>query len=452
MMVGDRVLGVIATYHPERDYVYSGDDLDILQAMASQAAVALDNVSVFDRLETRVKFMEGINSGTHVRQQQILSEARILELIYNEISELMDADNMSIALYDEATDKVHFKLVVREGQRMPAWDTRPGLSGTGKTNEIIRTRSPILLSTEAEEENWYAKENRERYLAEPRASYLGVPMVVRKRVLGVIDLYHLENEYEYDGNDLELLQSVADQAAIALDNARLYAKTRQLQEEIIAKEQIATLGTAIAALQHRINNTFNIIVPNVTRLRKRVDMTDEEIVEILDIIERNARYTSDIIARIQEPLREVEMQDVDINAVLGEVIDMMEKQWGPDIVVVQDLDDDIPLIQAPIGQVTEVFSNLSDNACRAMDGNGRLAIASCLNSGIINVRVQDTGPGIPPRIQARLFEKPVPSKSPGGGAGLGLWLSQLMLQTLGGGVEIEKTDSTGTTMLVNIPA
>ncbi len=55
----------------------------------------------------------------------------------------------------------------------------------------------------------------------------------------------------------------------------------------------------MAALQHRINNTFNIIVPNVMRLRNRVDMSDPTIAEILTIIERNARYTSDIIKRIQ---------------------------------------------------------------------------------------------------------------------------------------------------------
>ena len=53
----------------------------------------------------------------------------------------------------------------------------------------------------------------------------------------------------------------------------------------------------MAALRHRINNTFNVIVPNVNRLKRRVDASDAEIAEILDIIERNARYTSDIIAR-----------------------------------------------------------------------------------------------------------------------------------------------------------
>jgi hypothetical protein len=129
----------------------------------------------------------------------------------------------------------------------------------------------------------------------------------------------------------------------------------------------------------------------------------------------------------------------------------MEEKWGPDIVITQDLGDNVPNIRAPIGQISEVFRNLSDNACRAIDGKGHMTVASCSSNGIIQVKVEDTGPGIPPKIQDRLFQKPVPSDEPGGGAGLGLWLSRLMLQTIGGEVRIESTGPKGTTMLVEIP-
>jgi GAF domain-containing protein len=650
MTVGDRVLGVIATYHPTQDYVYSSDDLEMLGALANQAAIALNNTRTFDGRQTLVEFIQGVTSAPRMRGQRVLGEEQVLELIYEQANRLMNTESMSIALYDEATDVLRFGLAMRKGKRVdvekePGWEPRPGLAGRGKTNEIIRTKRPILLSTREEEEEWYAREGRERYIGERRASWLGVPMMIGERVLGVIDVYHLEKEYEYSGDDLAVLQAIANQAAVALDNATLYYDVNQQLErrvealaalsdigqtltsgirlrqaevleliyeqaqkltgaqdmyialydeetgmirfglatehgarvhydsreadmekrgrteeviftrepilhrtlddsevwynqpgrqefigrvspswlgvpmaiggkvlgviaiydwerehaydeqdlqvfssmanqaaialdnatlyyetnqkleeanqelerlyeearsEAIAAKQLATLGTAIAALQHRINNTFNIIVPSVTRLRKRVDMTDETIVQILDIIERNARYTSDIIARIQEPLREVEGQDVDINAVLDEVMSAARERW-PGISITPDLDAANPLIRAPIGQVTEVFRNLVDNACRAMNGSGQLVVASRLTDDRISVRVQDTGPGIPLGVQERLFSKPVPSKQPGGGVGLGLWLSRLMLQTIGGDVKIEKADSTGTTMLVQIP-
>ena len=119
------------------------------------------------------------------------------------------------------------------------------------------------------------------------------------------------------------------------------------------------------------------------------------------------------------------------------------------------LADPLPQIQAPIGQLTEVFRNLLDNAYRAMrEKGGKLIVHSCLADAIICVRVRDAGPGISPPIEQRLFEKPVPSKEPGGGAGLGLWLGRLMLQSIGGNITVENTSisgPTGTTMLVQFP-
>jgi len=451
MMVGEKALGVIATYHPTREYVYSSDDLRILQAMANQAAIALDNAHMFydvnQRLAALVDFSQTVTSGIRLR------EDKVLEMIYKHASKLMDTDNMYVALYDEPADTVRFGLMMVGGSSV---DVPTRKAGKGRTEEIIRTKKPILIATKKEAEGWYDEPGREDYLGrkEMLLSWLGVPMMVGQKVLGVIATYHPTREYVYTSDDLRILQALANQAAIALDNARLYTEARG---ETLAVKQLAVLGTAIAALQHRINNTFNIIVPNVARLRKRVDMTDETTVEILEIIEPNARYTSDIIKRIQEPLREIEVQDVDVNAVLNEVTSRVRNQWQNDpvrseIEISMNLDDSLPLVQAGIGQVAEVFSNLVDNAYRAMRDGGRLTLTSRYAEEEIQVRVQDTGGGIPSAVQERLFVRPVPSKEPGGGAGLGLWLSRLILQSIGGSVIIEQSDFKGTAMLVQIPA
>ena len=138
-------------------------------------------------------------------------------------------------------------------------------------------------------------------------------MQVGEKTLGVISTYHPTVEYLYTEKDLTILEGIARVAAIALENTHLYEEARG---EVIAAKQLSTLGTAIAALQHRINNTFNIIIPNVDRLRRRVSLSDPTIVEILEIIERNARYTSKIISRIQEPLKEVEITSINVNAII----------------------------------------------------------------------------------------------------------------------------------------
>jgi GAF domain-containing protein len=443
MAIGGKILGMIALYDWEREYAYDEQDLQTFSSMASQTAIALDNNQLFRDERDQRELAEALaEAGAAVSSTLRLDD--VLDHILEQVERIVNGDTFNVMLVEgDAAKVVRWRGYNRLKVAHPPTVGSLAIPEVPPLKNMMKTAEPLIISDTFADPDWVSLSGREWL-----RSYVATPICLGSRIIGFLNV-NGTRPGQFDSSDGQILLAFANYAAIAIENARLY---EEAQEEVIATKQLATLGTAIAALQHRINNTFNIIVPNVMRLRKRVDMTDETVVEILDIIERNARYTSDIISRIQEPLREVEIQDVDVNAVLDEVVDMTKEQWGPDIVIKQNLDNNIPLIQAPIGQVTEVFRNLSDNACRAMDGSGQLVIASRLVGGIISVRIEDTGLGIPPKIQGRLFEKPVPSKVPGEGAGLGLWLSQLMLQTIGGSVEIEKTDSTGTTMLVQIPA
>jgi GAF domain-containing protein/anti-sigma regulatory factor (Ser/Thr protein kinase) len=449
MLVGEKVLGMIAAYHPTHDHVYGGDDLDILQAMASQAAVALDNARLYYEVNRRLATL--VEIGKDMTAATRLGEDEVLELVHRQASKLMDTDNMYIALYDGVSDTVRFGLAFVDGKRIDLETTsgyQPRQGGRGLTEEIIRARESRLFSTKADGNAWYAGAGRKEYVGIVSSSWLGVPMMVGDRVLGVIAAYHPIREYVYSGEDLEVLQGIASQAARALENARLY-------EESVADQKLKALGTVAATLQHRMNNTFAIIVPNLTLLKRRIDMSDPDIAEIIDIIERNSRLTSDVINRIQASLQETELQEVDVNAALNEVVNTAKelRKSSPHafVEVALDLDVSLPSIHAPVGQVTEVFRNLVDNAYCAMPKGGLLTVSSCFAEGEIDIRIQDTGVGIPPWMKQRLFKQPVPSREPGGGAGLGLWLSQLVLQSIGGRAIIERSDASGTTILVRIP-
>ncbi len=454
MLVGERVLGAIAVYHPDREDVYTKDDQYILQAMANQAAVALDNADMFfnanKRLAALVKFGEWVGASIH------LGEPVVLKLVHESASEVVDTGNMYVALYDPLEDSVRFGFAYIDGKPVdtvtdPRW--QPRKAGQGRTEEVIRTRQSLFHATGEEARAWYDKKEHKEYLNQPLASWMGVPMLVGDRVLGAVAVYHPTKDYAFTGEDLQALQGIANQAAIALDNARLYENAR---EEVIVTRQLAVLGTAMAALQHRINNSFNVIIPCVARLRKRVNMEDPTMRQILEIIERNAQYTSQLIHRILEPLQEQKQQGVNINAVLGNLANEAAELWKmgparPNVSVTLQLDESIPTIRVPIGQVSEVFRNLIENASRAMPEGGKLSLLSCQDKGKICVRVADTGSGIPPAIRPRLFRKPVSSAGPESSTGLGLWLSQLMLQSFGGEIEVEKSDPNGTVMLVKIP-
>ncbi|MBE2222031.1 MAG: HAMP domain-containing histidine kinase [Anaerolineae bacterium] len=271
------------------------------------------------------------------------------------------------------------------------------------------------------------------------------------------ELTAVDASYWMERRPEEISQDEKNFIEASLEKRERLGRQRNIEAELKATQDLATLGTALGAIQHRINNTLNIVSPNIERLRKRVDAEDEDTVEILDIIDRNVHYTAQIIYRIQEALRG-ERQRMNLNRILLDVAKQTLTQWqavikDDEIVISTELDENLDNIvfDWPIGQITEVFTNLANNACRAMPEGGRLDIVSKLDGNLIKVRVIDTGSGIPDSILPRLFTRPVPTKKTGGTSGLGLYLGSLIVQSLRGSIEIEATGPQGTTVLVIIP-
>jgi GAF domain-containing protein len=263
MMVADRAIGVIATYHPDQDFVYNQDDLEILQAIANQAAIALDNSRLYyditGRREALVEFGQAMTSGIR------LHENKILDLIYKQASKLMETGNLYIALYDDTTDIVRFGLAYQKGKRIDVnkeagWESRK--AGKGKTEEIIQTKKPIFNATKTEAEEWYKQSGREEYIGTIFPSWVGVPMMVADKAIGVIATYHPDQDFVYDQDDLEILQAIANQAAVALENSALYQNVQKRREQL---ERVRKVANAITReLDSQI--CMNIILEETMKL------------------------------------------------------------------------------------------------------------------------------------------------------------------------------------------
>jgi GAF domain-containing protein len=458
MLLGNRVLGVIAVFDPEEEFLYTSDDLHVLQALANQTAIALDNARRYHYVSAKLTGL--MEFGQKITESIYLSKHEILSYIHENVGEYLDTDNMYIALLDslDGQEIIRFELSYRNGKR-EQWIPRPALAG--RTGEIIKTLKPIFLPTREDVENWFKEHPGDKELSYS-ASWMGVPMMIGNRVLGVIGSDRPEGEQWFTEEDLDILQALANLAAIALENSRLYNEAR---DDLIAQRKLASMGSAMAAIEHRINNTLNIIVPNLNRLRKRVDTNNSEIQEILDIIDRNTRYTTQLLKRIQTPLQEVTRVDVDINAIVNEIFTSQRTEWAADsthtlIDATLEVDERIPVLRLPEGQISEVILNLIQNAFRALNkayqakgqSGAKLQVSTALKDDKIFIRAQDNVPGgIAKAVQQRLFIKPVPSKTPGEGSGLGLWLSKLIMESIAGDICIESTGLLGTIMLIEIP-
>ena len=162
----------------------------------------------------------------------------LLQLIYKQTSRVLYAENMFIGLYEPSTEQVNFVFShnvdeIAPGTRVPASE--------GLTGEILRTRRPVFMRRDG---GANAPAGDEETIGTPAAAWLGVPMLLGNRVLGVIAVQHYSDSNAYDETHQMLLGAIAGQAAIALENARLFQETTRRAEEMAA---LAEIGNDIAA-------------------------------------------------------------------------------------------------------------------------------------------------------------------------------------------------------------
>jgi GAF domain-containing protein len=277
-----KVIGVLylnAT-QPRR---FRKEDLSFLRTLADQAAIAIEKVRLYEHisrdLERRIKALE-VLSGIYEKIIRVGVESidGILDLIYTEIAKVVDLTDAQVqfAFYDETKDEVIFPLAierdcdveidkVRWARREPKYKAEVAAGDEGEdgmviqykprasrvrpglTEYVIREKKPLLIEKDFE------KEATSRGIevwptfgikARPTYCWLGVPMVVQDRVIGIISIQSLEQENAFDEYQVELLSSVASQAAVAIENARLFDREKRWAQALTALQDIGVKITA----------------------------------------------------------------------------------------------------------------------------------------------------------------------------------------------------------------
>lgn len=229
---------------------------------------------------------------------------------------------------------------------------------------------------------------------------------------------------------------------------RLY----QTQAQVMHQEKLAGIGQLAAGVAHEIGNPLTAIDSLVQLLA--ADTDDEVTRERVRTIQGQVDRISEIVhnmADLSRPLAH-EAQMVDVNVVLQSVLRLVHydarfRNVEPTVT----LADDLPPVWSVEDHLFGVFLNLVLNAVDAMPAGGRLGIASSQVGDVVEVRVRDTGHGIPIEDQARIFEPYFTTKGVGHGTGLGLSVCREFLDRLGGDITVESEPGAGSTFVVRIP-
>lgn len=256
--------------------------------------------------------------------------------------------------------------------------------------------------------------------------------------------------------DKKVLALLAHYAALAIQNADRQEELRHAHARRAVAETFAALGDIAANLLHQLNNKIGTIPVRVEGIQMKSSAhveADTYLAANLSEIEASAREAMTIVRENMALLRPLRPTPISIASCVAQAL--VEVGPPPGVTVEQRGLEGLPRVLGTSQSVKLVFVNLIENATHAMGGQGtqRLTISGEAAAGAVTVSVSDTGPGIPPDMTERIFELEVSggAVNHAGKLGFGLWWVRTLLARLGGTIRVENNPAGGACFRLSLP-
>ena len=301
---------------------------------------------------------------------------------------------------------------------------------------------------------------------------LVIPLKYQNRVVGVLCAIRDEGARPFSEFDLEISQILGTQAAISIENARLYSEihkkmvelkesNKQLQEaqyQLIQAGRLATVGELAGGVAHEIGNPLFAISGIIEILLQRAEKESftSKTVQYLKAVHKQIVRVQGIANNLLKFARgaKVEKTALKINDIVAEVVSILNEQLIKNKIVLNtELDQNIPQIVGDGNQLQQVVLNLLINAKDAMPEGGRISIKTTYRQDkqCVELSFSDTGCGIAPDILDKIFDPFFTTKKVGKGTGLGLSVSYGIIKQHKGDITVCSSLNQGTTFFVTLP-
>jgi signal transduction histidine kinase len=331
---------------------------------------------------------------------------------------------------------------------------------------VIRTHDSVILD-DASRPNLFSDDNYLR--GRHTKSILCLPLIKQGRLTGLIYLENRLTSSAFTADRTAVLELLAAQAAISLENTRLYSdlqerevKAHETQMALAHANRVTTMGQLTASIAHEVNQPIAAVVTNAHAALRFLGSHPadlEEVRQALDAIIRDGNRAGNVIGRIRDLIKKLPARqaELDINQAILEVIEMIRSELLRNHVALQtELANGLPLTRGDRIQVQQIVLNLIMNAVEAMadvgDGPRDLLVSTAedISNGMVVVTVRDSGPGLPPESLERLFDPFYTTKT--GGMGMGLSICRSIIEAHGGRVWAAATAPRGASFQFTLPA
>jgi GAF domain-containing protein len=455
----DRMIGGFAVVWWERRRDFSASDLALLEAIANQAGVAIENARLFEENRRRVEELSVLHELSRAVTGE-LDRAALLEALHVQLGRIVDVRNMVVVLRADDGDEMEVALRILDGERDDSEPRRYLARGVGLMTTVLESGQPLRTEDYAAE---CARRGVKPVAASLRMRYwLGVPMSARERVLGMLALR--SDERPFTEAEERLLLNTAHLAALALSSVRLYEdRTRAYgelsaaQDQLVRTEKLRALGEMASGVAHDFNNLLASVLGRAQLLLRRVQ--EPQLRQWLQVIERSALDGAQTVRRLQEFTRirrDQPLVPLDINQVVRGALEITQSRWKEEptsrgiVIEVRTRLTEVPAVLGDAAELREAMTNLILNALDAMPEGGTLTLSTALVDERIEIAVADSGVGMPLEVREKVFDPFFTTKGPQG-TGLGLSMTYGIISRHGGSIAVESEPGEGSTFRLSLP-
>jgi len=453
VQIGERKLGTISV-QSKTVGAFTEEDSALLGVLGAQAATAIENAHLIETTQQALRetgalyyITRGLANSLHA--EQLMKDA--VELLKQNFGYY----HVHIYMVDAKTGD----LVIQQGSGEVGMRLKSlGHSlkaGFGITGYVLKEGKPFL-SNAVDEVAFFIRNP----LLPDTQSELAVPIKVGQNALGVVDVQQCPPG-QLTERDLQLVSAVADQLAVALEKASLYAELqtalaqeKAARQQMIQSERLALTGRLLASVSHELNNPIQAIQNTLFLLREEQGLSSQGRQDLQTILTETERM-AELFERLRDtyrPLRAEDFQPVQVNTVVEDICALLAAHLKHKRIRLEFRPQaKLPCVPGLVDQIRQVILNLILNSVDAMPLDGLLTVRTQHLPGQreILLSIQDTGPGIAPEILPHIFEPFVTGKDAGSGLGLTI-VHEIILQH-NGRIQAENLKDGGALFSVWLP-
>jgi signal transduction histidine kinase len=447
--------------------ITSRDEIGILTYVFNR--MAADLKALYDDLEKKVAQRTALlQKANYQIQRRAIQLAATVE-VSQAATSILDPDQLLqevvqlvhdrfaysyVGVYQLEEERILLQKSTGGGEKIRALKGEPlSLGDPCALSEAARTCEPAIVT-------WNAEEAEARFSSSYIRAEAALPLKMGGRVIGVLDILSTDSGQDFDEDTISVLQNVANQITIALQNAQAYAQARKTAERL---HELDTFRSQfLANMSHELREPLTNIIGFSRLILKGLDgpITEQQQHD-LQIIYANSQHLLGLIndlldiSQIEAGMMELQFQRVDLKEIIRSVMATTSALVrDKDVALIQRLPVSLPPIKADPTRIRQVLLHLLNNAAQSTD-EGHIAIAVRQEDQELLVSVEDTGPGINPADQQHVFDRfengQLGNAVRPGSDGLGLALSKEFVEMHGGKIWVTSTSDAGTSFFFTLP-